>query len=300
MRREYKTNPNTTFLTTDCGFDYSLGQLMEALEETNDAINDMPDMLFSAVDYKTTSAIVGCLLCLNIAKSSHGDAVVNPIEKGEPDILPSVALGGDSNTYMHYPYGIEVKCTLGTLPSDSVVEKARTRIDDVNSVTWQSHHRTVKKLLSIIYDFLPNERNDYRPVITGVFYTNQLVESDWGEISGTEGNNTKVSSLTASGCQKLGEGWVAILEDPHNYFEKYATLLKFREIDIRRRNALLTFSIDFKNLFTDEWISRKELYSNFSLIPESRIKKELSELLVNNYIEEARIKRLICYRKHLI
>lgn len=64
------------------------------------------------------------------------------------------------------------------------------------------------------------------PMITGVFYTDDLEMKDWGNISGTTGRNTKVSGMTASGRRKMGQGWAILLNRPE-YIETYSRFLGF-------------------------------------------------------------------------
>jgi hypothetical protein len=52
-----------------------------------------------------------------------------------------------------------------------------------------------------------------------------LTVEDWGEISGTTGRNTKVSGMKSSGKEKMGTGWVLMLNDS-KYISKYTRLLK--------------------------------------------------------------------------
>jgi hypothetical protein len=70
---------------------------------------------------------------------------------------------------------------------------------------------------------LPEFRSDdkYYPIITGAFYTDDLIVEDWGEISGTTGRNTKVTGMKISGREKMGRGWILLL-DQDIYLEKYS------------------------------------------------------------------------------
>lgn len=102
----------------------------------------------------------------------------------------------------------------------------QTRISVLTGITWQAHHREVRQLLGLVWDFLENTHEFNYPKITGVFYSKNLEVEDWGEISGTSGRNTKVSAMKSSGISKMGKDWVALLEKPE-YLRKYSKLLDF-------------------------------------------------------------------------
>jgi len=76
--------------------------------------------------------------------------------------------------------------------------------------------------MGLIWDFDNNIDNFLFPIITGVFFSHNLVIEDWGAISGTTGRNTKVCGMTSSGRIKMKAGWVVIHK---KYFEKYNQLL---------------------------------------------------------------------------
>lgn len=224
---KYITNNDVIF---DCGFDLSLPMLMNAIQGTNDILSSLPVSLYRSIDYKTTSSMVGCILCQNIAESTNGQAIVNPIEKGHPDIVPYQAKNCNEEQLRNYSEGLEVKCTVGNIPTGVQISKSSQRIHSINSLSWQAHHREVKELLGITYDF--NKNNT--PLITGVFYTSDLEEDDWGKISGIKGRNTKVCAMLRSGLDKMGKGWVAIL-DKEKYIQKYSYLF---DLDIEGQTAL--------------------------------------------------------------
>ena len=217
---KYKVNTAVKF---NCGFPLSIDNVMTAIHNTNDALEKLPVSLFRSIDYKTTSAMIGCILCESIAFTTNGAAVVNPIEKGHPDIIPSQALGSSEEQLRNYPLGLEVKCTVGGVPKGLDIKKASPRINYLENVTWQAHHQEVTELLGITFDYI-RSFSGYTPVISAAFYSDQLSISDWGEISGTKGRNTKVSGMKASGKAKMGAGWFAVLADSPIYWEKYSKL----------------------------------------------------------------------------
>lgn len=59
-----------------------------------------------------------------------------------------------------------------------------------------------------------------------MFYASDLRREDWGEISGTTGRNTKVTGMRSSGKQKMGAGWVMLIDD-EKYLKTYPHVLGF-------------------------------------------------------------------------
>lgn len=218
----YIVNHNIRF---NCGFPLPADNVLTALHTTNDVLEKLPASLFRSIDYKTTSAMIGCILCENIALTTNGAAIVNPIEKGHPDIIPSQAAGSSEEQLRNYPVGLEVKCTIGGVSKGTALIKASPRIEYITNITWQAHHQEVTELFGITFDYV-STLSGFKPVISGTFYSDQLCISDWGEISGTDGRNTKVCGMTASGKTKMGAGWFAILADHPIYWQKYSHLFK--------------------------------------------------------------------------
>lgn len=218
----YLINRNTAF---ECGFSLTVDDVTYAINKANESLLQLPVSLFKSVDYKTTSAMVGCILCENIAQITNGEAIVNPIEKGHPDIVPAYALNASEEELRNFGVGLEVKCTVGSVPTGTTIPKATPRIAFLNGLTWQAHHQEVEELLGITYDYF-EVPGGYKPAITAAFYSSELTPNDWGSISGTAGRNTKVCSMVASGKQKMSEGWFAILDIP-DYIEKYTRILNF-------------------------------------------------------------------------
>lgn len=218
----YLINHGVSF---DCGFSLTVDDVTYAINKANESLRQLPVSLFKSIDYKTTSAMIGCILCENIAETTNGEAIVNPIEKGHPDIVPSYALNASEEELRNYGVGLEVKCTVGSVPTGTSVPKAAPRIAFLNGLTWQAHHREVEELLGVTYDYF-EVPGGYKPAITAAFYSSVLTPDDWGRISGTEGRNTKVCSMASSGKQKMSKGWFAILDIP-DYIEKYTGILNF-------------------------------------------------------------------------
>lgn len=220
--QNYIKNPKTKL---KCGFSINVDTILSAVHETNEALEALPETLFKSLDYKTTSSTIGCIFCDALAGKTNNLAIVNPIEKGHPDIVPIEARFCSEEELRNYPVGLEIKCTIGSVPKDTNLAKAEQRIDYTDNVVWQAHHQEVKELLGLTYDYFETESGT-KPNISGVFYASNLGKSDWGKISGTTGRNTKVCSMIASGKQKMGKGWVAIVKD-NRYITKYEKILKF-------------------------------------------------------------------------
>lgn len=215
----YKTDNN---FSIHVGFTVNSQHINQALLQTNILLADLPSTLFKSIDYKTTSAIIGAIFCDTLA--SLTDSIVNPIEKGHPDIIPPNAANATEEQLRKYPEGLEIKCTVGNIVQGANLRAGETRIQKLTGVTWQAHHREVKALLGLVWDFVNDGHSFNYPVITGTFYTNNLIEDDWGAVSGTTGRNTKVSGMKASGKHKMGAGWVSLIDDPA-YLERYKSLL---------------------------------------------------------------------------
>lgn len=214
---KYTTRPFPNLISETTGFFINTEIIIKAIEYTNRLIAELPKAVYSNIDYKATSGLIGACFCTGISLNSNNNAIVNPNEKGYPDIIPTIAITDKQANLMNYPKGIEVKCTSGSVSTDSKIKKFSPRLEHINQITWQAHHRDGKHLLGVIWDFI---EEDSLPVISGVFYSNQLKQEDWGKISGISGRNTKVCSLLSSGKKKMGDGWIAIIENP-NYKSTY-------------------------------------------------------------------------------
>ncbi len=67
--------------------------------------------------------------------------------------------------------------------------------------------------MGLVWDFVQVKDKFHCPGLTAVFYASDLRREDWGEISGTTGRNTKVTGMRTSGKQKMGAGWVMLIDD---------------------------------------------------------------------------------------
>ncbi len=215
---------NNTDFSINVGFSVTHENIKTAAEQTNAILSDLPSTLFRSIDYKTTSAMIGAVFCDTVANLTEG--IVNPIEKGHPDIIPASGADASEEQLRKYPEGLEIKCTVGNIKTGANLRAGETRINDLTGITWQAHHREVEELLGLVWDFVNDGHAFNHPAITGVFFSSELVEDDWGAISGTTGRNTKVTGMKTSGKEKMGGGWVVVIEN-EQYLEKYQRFLKF-------------------------------------------------------------------------
>lgn len=171
----YKSNDD---FAIDVGFSVDANDIKQAVEQTNTILSDLPSNLFKSIDYKTTSAMIGAIFCNTVANLTDG--IVNPIEKGHPDIIPASAADASEEALRNYQEGLEIKCTVGNITTGANLRAGETRIDNLTGITWQAHHREVEELLGIVWDFVDNGQNFNHPAITGAFYSSELSEDDWG------------------------------------------------------------------------------------------------------------------------
>lgn len=217
---KYKINQS---FHIDCGFVVTARSIEMAVINTNNILADLPANLYKSIDYKTTSAMIGSIFCDQLA--GQVGAIVNPIEKGHPDIVPATAVGSSEEELRNYPNGLEIKCTIGNISTGANLRAGQSRIESLTGVTWQAHHREVTELLGLVWDFVSDGKKFNYPAISGAFYSSDLCEDDWGQISGTTGRNTKVCGMTSGGKSKMGAGWVVIVERAE-YLNSYSRLLK--------------------------------------------------------------------------
>ncbi len=234
---DYKITPKKTLnlkddfyiinkkIEIECGFTVSSEDIQFAALMTSNQLEELPFALFQSINLKALSGMLGALFALFLAERVGG--IVNPIEKGHPDIIPESGKNASEELLRNYPEGLEIKCTVGNVSKGSDLETGQKRLPQLTGITWQAHHREVESLMGLVTDFAGNIRDGkFYPAITGVFYAGQLNMSDWGEISGTTGRNTKVTGMAASGKRKMGEGWVLLLND-NSYIDRYKKLLSF-------------------------------------------------------------------------
>lgn len=218
----YKVNS----FNINLGFDINEINILKATVELNDFLATLPPSLYQNIDFKTTGALIGAVYCTKLSSEING-SMVNPIEKGYPDIIPVSGLNASEEELRNYPKGLEIKGTIGNLKKGIKLLAGEPRVKYLCGVTWQAHHRDGKLLLGFIWDFVNLINGFYYPAITAVYFTNELTVEDWGEISGTTGRNTKVTGMKRSGKIKMANGNILIINDDE-YIKKYKNLLESR------------------------------------------------------------------------
>ena len=209
-------------------FEVSAQNVLEATLKTNEFLVILPETLYKSVDFKTMGAVIGAIFCDKLAKEIPNTAV-NPIEKGHPDIIPIDGLTAQESILRNYPTGIEIKGTIGNIRQGTNLRAGQKRISELTGVTWQAHHKDVNHLLGFLWDFEENINGFLFPNIVAAFYSDQLLPSDWGEISGITGRNTKVTAMVKSGKEKMGNGWVLLLNKAE-YLLKIERFLHFSRL----------------------------------------------------------------------
>jgi len=217
--KDFLVNPDIQF---DCGFQLSPFQVTTAVAAANNDLGILPLSLWRCIDLKSTGSVVGSHLASAIARETG--AIVNPIEKGHPDVLPACAADASESLLRNYPQGLEIKGTCGNIPKGILRKAGENRCESLIGITWQAHHQEVERLLAIIWDFDTVTHSTPGPVITAGFYSGTLTQECWGAISGTTGRNTKVSGMRASGKAKMASGTVFVL-NRGGYARRYSDLL---------------------------------------------------------------------------
>jgi len=187
---QYRVNQS---FAIEVGFSVVAANIIDSVHLTNEILRDLPATLYRSLDFKTISSVVGSVFCDCLASSTK--SIVNPIEKGHPDLVPPEAVNATEAELRNFKTGLEIKCTIGNIEQGANLRAGVKRINKLVGITWQAHHREVKELMGIIWDFVQEKEAFNFPGITGIFYANNLVTEDWGEISGTTGRNTKVTGM---------------------------------------------------------------------------------------------------------
>jgi len=219
----YKIN---SCFSIDVGFEIDAGHVERAIHHANTEMKDVPFKLFRTIDFKTISTILGSAFCEGIEKATEGVGIVNPAEHGFPDVIPAIGNFASDKELRRYPTGLEVKCTIGGVETGAKLKAGQTRIGQVRDLTWKAHHDEVERLMGLVFDFVNLGETHSYPHITGVFYSDRLHGGDWGKMNDGKGRNTNVTNMKKSGKTKMGNGWIAILDD-REYIDRYQKLLKF-------------------------------------------------------------------------
>ena len=205
------------------GFSVNSSIVLNAVNETNLFLQGLPESLFRSIDFKTTGSVIGAIFSDKLA-TNIPNAMVNPIEKGHPDIIPASAVTASEESLRNYPEGLEIKGTIGNIRQGANLRAGKKRISELTGITWQAHHREVHQLMGFLWDFNNNNNGFLFPMLVGVFFSDNLTPDDWGEISGTTGRNTKVCGMLKSGKEKMGKGWIALLNQ-EDYLRKLGSYL---------------------------------------------------------------------------
>jgi hypothetical protein len=188
--------------------------------------NSVP--IFEILGLRNLSSLVGEIFAREIQVLEVGKFISNPNQDGYPDLCARTPEGdayielrmqrGETSAkefWSPFPYGgVEVKGTCGNTPPAKKVAKPKigdSRYPILYSAEWKAHHRQTNNLAAIYWDFL-----DGLPTILAVFFRNDLVESDWGEIIQPKvggGKTTSVSIMTRGGVEKMAQGWVVLPDD---------------------------------------------------------------------------------------
>lgn len=96
----YITKP----LNVNLGFNVDDEKILFAANDLNNFLSSLPPSLYRNLDFKTTGAMIGALYCSYLAERIDG-AIVNPIEKGYPDIIPESGINATEEQLRNYPYG---------------------------------------------------------------------------------------------------------------------------------------------------------------------------------------------------
>lgn len=213
---------NRTF-NLSCGFEVDADAVQRAALATNAVMSALPMTLFTTIDLKSQSGIVGAVFAAELA--GRVGAIPNPIEKGHPDIVPLAARDATEESLRNYGAGLEIKSTLGGVLKGSGLGAGESRVEQLTNITWQAHHRDVRALMGLVWDYPQGRKSALaHPAISAVFFSDGLVADDWGAISGTTGRNTKVTGMLKSGHRKMAAGAVLVLDDD-DYVDKYARSL---------------------------------------------------------------------------
>jgi hypothetical protein len=190
---------------------------------------------------RNLSAFVGEVYAAALATESDGLFVQNPHQDGYPDLLVMTDEGKaemerlkdnmrDKKPFSPFiPGGLEVKATVGSVPSPAALLKrglvkpdiGDNRIALLSGYDWKAHHRETNNLIGILWDFV-----DGKPTFVAVFYSNQLLTDDWGKIVQPKdggGRTTSVSIMQKTGIRKMYDGWLAVIDDDRyiNFLNKY-------------------------------------------------------------------------------
>lgn len=232
---EYLLNERRSALPIVRGATLPATQVLKAVTYAHtqfDKLSTFDFDIYAVLGMRNLSSFVGEVFAASLIHVTGDQFVKNPHQDGYPDLLLMDKGGKDEFTRLanrlrdKQPFspfltgGIEVKATCGSVPTPKDcfrrwgVDKPHIgdqRRDMLVSFDWKAHHRDTNHLMSLFWDFV-----DKRPTIVAVFYSDQLSESDWGEIIAPKkggGRTTSVSIMTRPGVCKMCADWVLMMED---------------------------------------------------------------------------------------
>jgi transcriptional regulator with XRE-family HTH domain len=170
----------------------SANRTIELLDELS-RMNEIP--IFRLLGMRNLSSFIGAIYVHSVWQLMSEKFKINPHQDGYPDLCALTTAGRQyiervegmqrdtaKESFTHYQFGgIEVKATCGNTPPPAEgqpkpqIGESRTHL--VTSADWKAHHRSTNNLLGLYWDFI-----DGLPTIVGLFYSNKLVEDDWGKI----------------------------------------------------------------------------------------------------------------------
>lgn len=155
--------------------------------------------LLKHIPLKNLSGAVGECLGANYCMLSSQDIRRNPHEAGSPDFLPYFTA---TEEWIKNPTKVAYK--------QGGFDAKGCKISDMKfmCVDASSHHDQTEIILVAAW-----KQHEGRPQIIGVFYTNNLVASDWKIGSLPKNNGSKPTSsaqLLLTGLEKLRTGWLLL------------------------------------------------------------------------------------------
>tara|TARA_B100000676_G_scaffold312541_1_gene387275 strand:+ start:84 stop:893 length:810 start_codon:yes stop_codon:yes gene_type:complete len=194
---------------------------------------------FDTLGMRNLSGFIGEVVVKQIEKQSSGFLEKNPHQDGYPDLILLDERGKEDiknfSLYDKKPFspfingGIEVKCSCGMVPTDKKCKEmglihkpeiGESRQKILTGYDWKSHHRQTNNLLGLLWDF-----DNGVPAIIACFYSNALIENDWGKVVQPKPNSrtTSVSTMNRSGIKKMYDGCLFFRDDEFliSFLDKY-------------------------------------------------------------------------------
>jgi len=230
-RLDYVANPRAQIVGPR-GFSLEVAGVERAVRRTHRLIGQLMAFevdVFSLLGMRNLSAFVGELFAAAMILEYSELFRKNPHQDGYPDLLlldrvglaEWQRLGGrlrDKAPFSPFASGgFEIKATCGSVPTPAECQRrgfekpdmGDQRIHVLSGYDWKAHHRETNQLFGLFWDFI-----DRAPTIAAVFYSNALVEADWGAIVQPRaggGRTTSVSIMTRAGVRKMYAGWVFVI-----------------------------------------------------------------------------------------